>query len=72
MACRDVLNAKLRLVKQYFTVCLEITWCKSEKYFGAKNSQNRQDLCGFPVDLDELLSDPRKNISEGFCEARLL
>ena len=24
------------------------------------------------MDLDELPSDPRKNVSEGFCEARLL
>ena len=66
------LNAKLRLVKQYFTVGRGKSWCKSENYIWAKISQNRQDLCGFPVDLDELPSDPRKNMSEGFCEARLL
>ena len=26
----------------------------------------------FPWTFDELPSDPRKNVSEGFCEARLL
>ena len=49
-----------------------MSWCKRENYFRAKISQNSQDLCGFPADLDELPSDPRKHMSECFCEARSL
>ena len=67
----ETLECEAASCKAILTVDQEMSWCKRENYFWAKIFQNRQDLCGFPANLDELPSDPKK-MSEGFCEARLL